>query len=181
MNTAAKNLEDDHVHIIKLTDIMLHMVNNNIRNVSHVGKIVSLIREFADGLHHAKEENLYFPYLSNRGFSQEQGPVAVMLHEHVQGREFVRGIAENLALFSQGNEEAISAVYENMNGYAQLLRNHISKENNILFRMADNVLSDSDNQVLLRNFSEAEKSHYTSKGNRNYISEIKELADYYGI
>ena len=118
MNTAAKNLADDHINIIKLTDVMLHMVQKKVINVSHIEKIINLIRDFADGLHHAKEENLYFPYLSNKGFSREQGPVAVMLYEHVQGREFVRGIAENLAWYSQGREEAISAVYENMNGYA---------------------------------------------------------------
>jgi len=181
MSTAAKNLEDDHVHILKLTEIMEHIAQNGKRNVEHIARIVDLIREFADGLHHAKEENLYFPFLANKGFSREQGPVAVMLHEHVQGREFVKGISDNLVLFSRGKEDAINDVYYNMNGYAQLLRNHIAKENNILFRMAGRVLSETDNKVLLQNFSESEKAHFTKNGNRNYASEINELADFYGI
>jgi hemerythrin-like domain-containing protein len=181
MNTAAKNLEDDHVHILRLTDVMEKITLNGSEDTGHIEKIVDLIRDFADGLHHAKEENLYFPFLSNKGFSQEQGPVAVMLHEHIQGRDYVKGIADNLALFRQGDKNAITAVYYNMNGYAQLLRNHIAKENNILFRMADRVLSDSDNTILLKNFAEAEKAHYSKRAGRNYISEINELAAVYGI
>ena len=45
-----------------------------------------------------------------------------------------------------------------MAGYAELLQNHISKENNILFRMADNALSEKDQQDLLKQFEEAEKN-----------------------
>ena len=36
-----------------------------------------------------------------------------------------------------------------MAGYAELLQNHIGKENNILFRMADRALSESDHKDLL--------------------------------
>ena len=38
-----------------------------------------------------------------------------------------------------------------MRGYIVLLRNHIAKENNVLFRMADNVLSEEEQQELFKN------------------------------
>jgi hemerythrin-like domain-containing protein len=181
MNTATKNLENDHVHILKLIDVMEQITTRENPDVNHLEKIVDLIRNFSDGMHHAKEENIFFPLLAQRGFSSEQGPVAVMLHEHVLGRNFVKGMAESIALFKKGNRDALNEIFRNMNGYSSLLRNHISKENNILFRMADNALSESDNNDLLNSFDEAEKNHIKSADSGKYTEQIKELASFYNL
>jgi hemerythrin-like domain-containing protein len=179
MNTATKNLEDDHVHILKLIDVMEHIARTGNPDVNHLEKIVYIIRNFADGTHHAKEENLFFPLLAEKGFSPTQGPVAVMLHEHVLGRNFVKGMADNISLYKSGNKTALSEIFRNMNGYSELLRNHISKENNILFRMADNALSESDQSNLLSKFAEAEKNHVQSPDSKPYSEQIRELASFY--
>ena len=78
--------------------------------------VVYLIRNYADGFHHAKEEKILFPALEVKGFSPHQGPVAVMLSEHIQGRNFVKGMAENIALYKKGNLPALEQVFINMTG-----------------------------------------------------------------
>ncbi len=181
MNTATKNLEDDHVHILKLIEVMERLIGSENPDIIHIESIVDIIRNFADGLHHAKEENQFFPFLAHRGFSLTQGPVAVMLNEHERGRDFVRGMAENIALYKGGNTYALGSIYSNMAGYAELLKSHIGKENNILFRMADNALSESDQQDLLRLFEEAEKSHAGASTSAEYIERIQKLASEYRI
>lgn len=181
MNTATKNLEDDHVHILRLLDVMEYMVEHKVSDIAHIETIVEIIRNFADGLHHAKEENLFFPFLATKGFSAQQGPVAVMLHEHVLGRNFVKGISAGIELFQKGDLTVLVDIHENMKGYSELLRNHIGKENNILFKMADNVLSAEDHQRLLFRFDEAEKEHTSSSGSKEYILMINELASYYEL
>ena len=181
MNTATKNLEDDHVHILRLIDVMEYITRSENPDISHLESIVDIIRNFADGIHHAKEENLFFPFLAERGFSTTQGPVAVMLQEHMQGRNFVKGIADNITLYKNGNEEALNEIYRNMTGYAELLRNHIGKENNILFRMADRVLSESDHLNLLGKFEEAERNHISTAGSEDYIERIQNLVSLYNI
>jgi len=85
--TATENLELDHIYVLRLTDIMQQLVEKQSENTDHMELIVNLVRFFADGLHHAKEEDLLFPALIRKGFSPEQGPVAVMLAEHVKGRD----------------------------------------------------------------------------------------------
>ena len=35
-------------------------------------------RQFADGCHHAKEEDLFFPLLKERGIPQEGGPIGLL-------------------------------------------------------------------------------------------------------
>jgi len=181
METATKNLEDDHVHILKLIDVMGKIIHDKASDINHIESIVDIIRNFADGIHHAKEENLFFPYLSDKGFSTTQGPVAVMLHEHELGRGFVKNISDNITLFKSGNKSVLIEIYHNMSGYADLLKNHIAKENNILFKMADRVLSDSDQKELLTSFGEAERNYSYKAGSVNYVEQIQRLADLYKI
>ena len=85
MNTATQNLENDHVNILRLIDVMEKMVMVKSSNIEHFEKVVNLIKSYADGFHHAKEENLLFPMMIKKGFSKEQGPIAVMLHDHTEG------------------------------------------------------------------------------------------------
>ncbi len=156
MNTATKNLENDHVNILRLIDVMEKMLLVKSKNTEHFEKTVSLIKSYADGLHHAKEENLLFPLMVKRGFSLEQGPTAVMLHDHAEGRDYVKGMTEGISGYKKGDEAALAKIFENMQGYIILLRNHIAKENNVLFRMADNAFSENDQQELLKEFAKVE-------------------------
>jgi hemerythrin-like domain-containing protein len=181
METATSNLENDHVHILRLIEVMERVIGSEDPDISHLESIVDIIRNYADGLHHAKEENQFFPFLAKRGFSLTQGPVAVMLHEHVQGRDFVKGIADNISVYKDGNISALGNIYSNMAGYAELLQNHIGKENNILFRMADRVLSEPDHQDLLMQFETAEKNHSSGSSSEDYIKRIQQLASNYGV
>ena len=158
MDKATQNLENDHVFIVKLTDIILSMVEKQSTNTDHFDLIINLIRNFADGTHHAKEEGFLFPLMGEKGFSPEFGPVAVMLHEHEQGRNYVKAAVEAIQKYKTGNEAALQTVYENLSGYAYLLQNHIDKENNILFRMADEVFSNAEQQNMLLQFTDVENN-----------------------
>lgn len=181
MNTATKNLEDDHIWVLKLTDVMNVVTLSGKPDIDHIECIIDIIRNFADGLHHAKEENIFFPALENKGFSTQQGPVAVMLHEHIQGRNFVQGMDENLELYRKDNKAALQEIFRNMSGYAELLNNHIKKENNILFRMADNALSEIEQKDLLKQFEGIEQTRPEGGKANDYINRIKALAIYYNI
>ena len=113
--------------------------------------------------------------MAERGFSMTQGPIAVMLSDHIQGRNFVKGMAENIDLLKNGDKSATKAIYENILGYGELLTNHIAKENNILFRMADNALSTSDHQSLLEQFSEIESQIASDNSKGDYLARIERL------
>lgn len=179
MNTATQNLENDHVFILRLTDVMLAMVEKQSVETSHFELVINLIRKFADGLHHAKEEDLLFPLMGEKGFSPENGPVAVMLHDHEEGRNYVRAANEGIQEFKNGNAGAIQVIYDNMSGYAYLLQGHIDKENNILFRMADQAFSNEEQQNLLVQFAEIEGSAEEEFNANNSIQKIDNLAAIY--
>jgi hemerythrin-like domain-containing protein len=179
MNTATGNLENDHVHILRLTEIMERITRSEVPDTGHIDIVIDVIRNFADGIHHAKEENLLFPKLGEKGFSPYQGPVAVMLHEHTEGRNFVKGIVDNLSLYRGGDKDALKDINKYMLAYATLLENHIAKENNMLFRMADNLLSNDEQSELLSQFEKEENNAKSGKKPEDYVSAINSLAVIY--
>ncbi len=105
-----------------------------------LGKFVTFLREFADKIHHAKEEELLFVKMAENGFPTEGGPIAVMLFEHGEGRAMVRRLGEisdgQGPLVERDRADAISAG----EGYVRLLRDHIQKEDRILYPMAETHL-----------------------------------------
>ncbi len=109
--------------------------------------------EFADRCHHAKEEDLFFPLLHERGIPQEGGPIGVMLHEHDLGRSCVQRMKQAGAAQPFDATLFATAARE----FVPLLRQHIFKENNVLFRMAGSVLTEDDDAEMDRQFSAVEQ------------------------
>jgi hemerythrin-like domain-containing protein len=176
---ATDNLIDDHTVIQEVMDIMERITAVKDPNIEHLEFIVTFIREFADGCHHAKEEGLLFPKLVDKGIPKDHGPIGMMLMEHEEGRNFVRGMAENIPSYKAGNKEALKVVYLNMIGYVNLLRDHIAKENNVLFRMADQVLTNQEQTLLLDQFGMAESVNLGQDKIDNYLVHVKELKAIY--
>ena len=112
-------------------------------------------KNFADKCHHAKEEKLLFAKMVERGVSGEVGPVAVMLREHEDGRAHVRKIAELSA--RETDDRSRSDLINHARAYADLLGQHIQKEDNILYPMADRILTPEDQDELGKGFKEVEE------------------------
>jgi hemerythrin-like domain-containing protein len=96
---------------------------------------------FADACHHGKEEDILFQRMTERGFSRESGPVAVMLHEHRVGRGHVAVLRE--AGGGRGPLAPVETqlVLEHAGAFIPLLRAHILKEDRILYPMAVRLLT----------------------------------------
>jgi hemerythrin-like domain-containing protein len=179
MNTATKNLEIDHEYILRLIDVIDIIKENTLPDITHLEMIVDLIRNYADGFHHAKEEEILFPQLTEKGFSLNAGPVAVMLHEHTLGRQYVKNVSDAIQQYKSGKGEMITVIFENLSSYGSLLRGHIAKENNVLFRMADQVLSPEEQQELLRKFGKVENSKLCGGVLQDCINGILQLEKIY--
>ncbi len=118
--------------------------------------IIDFARGFVDQCHHGKEERHLFVRLEQRGIPNEGGPIGVMLSEHEQGRAFVRAIAEAAPGARNRDATALETAADGLLGYVELLRSHISKENDVLFPMADAVLTEQDRGELEAAFERVE-------------------------
>jgi hemerythrin-like domain-containing protein len=152
-------LKEEHELILQALDALERKVTSLESGAApdraYFDRAVEFLRTFADRCHHGKEEDLLFKKMVNRGFPLHGGPIAVMLSEHETGRAFIRGIAEGAAALGT-DPGAAKRIVENGRGYIGLLRAHINKENNILFPMADNVLTAEDQEHLGKEFERFE-------------------------
>lgn len=141
---ATKILMEEH----RLIERMLAVLHTATDHLSQGGKVSPtfftnasiFIKNFADGCHHHKEEDILFIAMSESGVPVQGGPIGVMLIEHEQGREFNHRMVEAIQKWEAGDFSARATVIQNARGYVALLRQHIYKEDNILFPMAERFI-----------------------------------------
>jgi len=182
---ATENLKEEHQVILRMIKVLIvasdKLEKDEDVSVDVFKKAVDFIQTFADRCHHGKEQDTLFPLLEERGILRHRGPIAVMLMEHEQGRLYLKGLTEALSRYESGDKTAKRAIIENARGYAELLDQHIYKEDNILYPMGDKVLSQSDNRELLEKFEKIEKEIIGKGKHEYYLHIIEELEKELGI
>lgn len=156
---------EDLIHEHKAIKVMLSIMKKiaeNIRNdkgvdTNDIEKIVDFLKTFADKCHHGKEENALFPALVEAGIPKEGGPVGVMLYEHTVGRGFIKDISSSTEKYIKESPESIQLIADNLSNYINLLNNHIQKEENVLFPMAEKVLSTQKQKEVFDQFVKIEE------------------------
>lgn len=135
---------------------------------------VEFIQQFADRIHHGKEEDILFEQLLRAGFPKGAGPLSVMYQEHDRGRTFARqlkSLGEKDSTWSEADRTELSKV---ANGYTSLLRQHIYKEDNILYPMAEARLSAAAMQQIADAFAELESTE-EQNGQKNRLVAVAEV------
>ncbi len=159
--TATEQLKKEHRAIrlaLFLLDICRSKIEKeNIADIEKIEKLTEFFSVFADRCHHAKEENMLFPELEKTGIPREGGPIEVMLTEHELGRNYIKIIRESTQNYkTTHNNSALMKISEAIKGYVNLLEQHIYKENNVLFVIADMHLSLQKQKELFEKFEEFE-------------------------
>ncbi len=142
---------------------------------------IDFLRNFADRCHHSKEEDCLFPMLEKKGFSPDEGPTDVMRQEHEAGRQYICGMAEATAAVATGDSQAIGAFASNARAYVLLLREHIQKEDHCLFQMADQALSEQEQQQVLDSFAHVEHDDMGPETHQKYLGIASNLAKRFGV
>jgi len=160
MNDATSILRKEHDAILKMLEAaeeVARQLRGGQKVAPHVlDGLLEFLQLFADRCHHGKEEDLLFPTLESKGMPRMGGPIGVMLHEHDLGRSLIRQMTEASKAYAGGATDAgpqwAGAAVE----YSRLLQEHIYKENNILFVMAEQMLSDEEQRQLAAQFEKVE-------------------------
>jgi len=167
-------LSEEHQNILKVTDALTRECNaieaGKGIDREFFAKAIDFIRNYADKFHHAKEEDILFKEFTKDEECLHCNPVPQMLHEHEEGRAYVR----NLESHVQKNNKA--GVVENGLGYAALLEQHIFKEDNILYPMVNEALSEDAQKDVLKRAEEAERKRFAKGTKDRYLAIAEELS-----
>jgi len=156
-----EKLMDEHRVIERAADILEKILDNAKKSgkldVNDLSSLVDFIRIFADKCHHGKEEGVLFPSMVEKGVPKEGGPIGVMLEEHDIGRDAVKRMVEAIKIIRNSKEEALNLLDKAIMDYTYLIRNHIQKEDNILFPMARNIFNEVELIRIQGRFNEVEE------------------------
>jgi hemerythrin-like domain-containing protein len=75
-----------------------------------------------------------------------------MRHEHEEGRAFTAGFRSAAEQMKAGDEAAAADVVQHVYDYVILLRQHINKEEMVLFPMADQIIPEDTMRAVSRDF-----------------------------
>ncbi len=105
-------------------------------------KFIDFVREFTDDYHHSKEENVLFTALDEPGVLSHCNPVSQMLIEHDMARNALQQICQAV------EQHDFELLKSGIDSYAMILHQHIYKEDNILYPMAEqNITNDTKNLI----------------------------------
>lgn len=169
-------LKNEHRLIERMIDVLEKFCEKTEKNELNKGeaeKIIDFFKNFADKCHHGKEEGILFPEMEKAGIPKEGGPIGVMLFEHNKGRNFIKEM--DFAI----KENNFQKFKENAIGYIGLLRNHIFKEDNILFNMADIHIDEKREEKLLEKFEKFEKEEMGEGVHEKYHKLVEEMEKNY--
>ncbi len=168
-------LRAEHEVILRVVDVLDRLMHRYFDGagfeVEALQRCVEFFRHFADACHHAKEEDHLFPALESRGIPRENGPIGCMLAEHDMARTLTKKMGEALEARQGGDSAAEEQFQQAASQYIELLRNHIGKENNVLFPMGDQALTEADQQSLCGRFGEVACRSFGGK-NREVLAKM---------
>jgi hemerythrin-like domain-containing protein len=175
--TPTETLVREHEVILRVVDVAageaIRVREHGRADGERVGKIADFLSGFADACHHAKEEKLLFPRLKEIGAVEKGCPVEQLMEEHDEGRAHVRAMRENLPRAANGDRAAALTLATHLADYAALLREHIRKENDLLFPCADHHLSADDQRDLAQGFERVEREE-TGEGEHERFHRLAE-------
>jgi hemerythrin-like domain-containing protein len=134
------------------------------------------IKGFADGCHHQKEEGVLFKAMEAAGLPSSGGPVAVMLSEHELGRAYTRAMRDAAQKLEAGDQAARGPLVNNARAYVELLRQHIAKEDSILYPLASRVIPAGAQDRLVEDFEHVEHEETGAGVHEKYLALADRLA-----
>jgi len=157
---ATQELRNEHEGIKLLLRILKSVADRVLageavprEDLDSIGEFLSV---FADRCHHGKEEDHLFPALAEAGVPRDGGPIAVMLGEHTRGRSLIADLKDGIAGLQAKLDGAPAKFAAASLAYVDLLTQHTEKENQVLFRIADQRLSAADDERLVQAFAKLE-------------------------
>jgi hemerythrin-like domain-containing protein len=147
---ATQFLMQEHKLILRSLDV-LDAIGSSVEKTgtleeSDIEKVLDFLRWFADAHHQAKEETILFPALRNAAASQQRSVQHLTL-EHDQERNLIEEMEKDLRLAH------LPEFVTKANRLSSTLRNHIYKEDQILFEAADELLAPNEDEAVFERLS----------------------------
>ncbi len=151
-------LRQEHQHVLAKLNDLESIIGQLGKKETDSGQLRRAVAFFETDfwVHFTKEEEALFPRF-DEFIPRDGGPVGMMLIEHDDLRktnaEFQQAVAEHL-----GGSDSAAAITKHGSHFIGVLREHIDKEDNILFMMAEEHLDAAQMEEIRQLFESIEKT-----------------------
>ncbi|MDX1595670.1 MAG: hemerythrin domain-containing protein [Nitrosopumilaceae archaeon] len=137
MSTASLRRDHDLIEkVIKSMETTIELLRSGKKiPESILLPVIDFTKNFTDVCHHNKEENSLFPALEKSGMPKNMGPIAMMLVDHERSREIAKRMESSTKYYLESGKS--ENLISDMSQYVQHITEHLWKENNRLFMMAE--------------------------------------------
>ncbi|MED3715652.1 hemerythrin domain-containing protein [Neobacillus thermocopriae] len=157
LSKGLKQLKEEHLPLLEQLDGLFRLTKKIDQDESILTNFTNLskkVKEFQKALdpHSEKEEGILFPMMGTY-IGTTSGPIAVMEFEHDQAKLKIKTFLEKTNNNNHSPEEM-----KNLSALIQeayfILTEHFAKEENVLFPMAERILSDEEKEKLYQRIQE---------------------------
>jgi len=148
MSLALDVIYDEHRTIAAI----LHGMEYLVREIRARGRkidprvfhaMIYYLDTYSERMHHPKEDQYLFALLRQR--SDEAGElIAALEQEHAGGEEALRRLAQSVIRYEEGGDKEFPAFEREVGNFVQGYRNHMRKEEDLLFPLARRLLTPLD-------------------------------------
>lgn len=117
---------------------------------STVFTLIKFFREYADGYHHHKEEQVLFPEMGRVDEMLKDSILRELEEHHVASREMVKNIEQAVT------DGDYSKSHTLLREYGEQLVDHIAAEDDELFPMAETLFNDKENENVYFRFCDVD-------------------------
>ena len=155
----------------------LDKVSSGKHNKIQTARAIDFLLEFGDKIHNIKEEKSLFPRMAERGAPTEGGPIGVMLLEHDLERKLLVKMQMALDTLNTASDDEKAVFVKEGLEYLTIRAEHIWKENDILYNMGRQILTEEDFAYLLKEFQNSDLQHYGDQASVKFATMLKEVEE----
>jgi len=143
----------EHKAIKLMLDIMNKISDsikeNKVFYTNDVEKIVNYLSVYVDKCHRSKEE-VFFRALLLSKYPTES--IGMIINEHSMGKAYLNEITSCVVTCKLGSSFSCERISDCMINYVQLIQNHMQREENDFFALANKALSDEAQSEISKQF-----------------------------
>lgn len=159
--SAIEILVDEHQLISRMVNVLTvlnkHVERGDPADVNVLMEVVDFFRIFVDKNHHSKEERGLFPILERRKINPEGCTIQNLKSEHEQARILTTTLADALEKYKTSDSKAKVMICSTLRNSIDLYKDHIWRENILLFPAAEKALQEAELNDAMASYSEVEK------------------------
>lgn len=179
---AIETLTREHRIVGQVCDACLRELDRadvtGVLDAVEIERFVEFFRFFTNACHDPKEEDLFFTMLHRKGMSWGEDPLAGLVREHEEMRVLLDAAAGWMPHLKSGERNAVRPLCRDLRSYANLVEEHMRKEEIGVFAHALDTLTEAEHDELTLAFENIACDE-GDEGVHQYYSQLAhELASY---